>query len=245
MRRVVTVIVALAAVGLIAASAAAMWALRPAATPSSEMTAVPVQQATQPPEQPTQAEAGAEEPQTAGEAAVFDLVQAESEARFLINEILSGQPKTVIGVTNQLAGQILINPADPAATQIGPIAVNARTLVTDNGSRNRAIHNIILQTGPFEFITFTPKQISGLPDSVAVGQTFSFQVLGDLQIKDIVREVTFEVTVTVDSETRLHGLASATIIRDDFGLGLIQTPPQVASVEHEVILELEFVAVSQ
>jgi hypothetical protein len=51
--------------------------------------------------------------------------------RFLVDEILNGQPKTVIGVTDQVAAQIIIDPANPANVQMGPVTVNARSLVTD------------------------------------------------------------------------------------------------------------------
>lgn len=238
MRTVVKIILGIALLGLVVMSALSVWVFGPTAAPSGEMTAIPVGvgdvQVL-----PTEAQVAA------GGATTFELVQGESQARFLIDEILSGNPFTVVGTASQVAGQILIDPANPAATQIGPITVNARTIATDNGSRNRAIQNAILQTGAFEFITFTPKQITGLPASVAIGDTFSFQVVGDLQIKDVLREVTFDVSVTVESESTISGLASATILRDDFGLGLIQTPPQVASVAAEVILELEFAAAAQ
>lgn len=244
MRKILKYLLALAAVLLVASAALGVWVLGPTAAPSGEMTAIPVD-AGEAQVQPTAAE-GQPEPQVAASGATtFELVQGQSQARFLIDEILSGNPFTVVGTASQVAGQILIDPANPAATQIGPITVNARTFATDNGSRNRAIQNAILQTGAFEFITFTPKQIVGLPASVAVGETFSFQVIGDLQIKDVVREVTFDVSVTVESETMLSGAASARILRDDFGLGLIQTPPQVASVAAEVILELDFAAAAQ
>lgn len=247
MRTVVKVVLGLAAVALVAMAALGVWVLGPTAAPSGEITAIPIEATLPQAEviQPTEVESGSGESAAADGATTFELVQTGTEARFLIDEILSGSPKTVIGVASQVAGQILIDPANPAATQMGPVTVNARTFATDNGNRNRAIQNAILQTGAFEFITFTPKQLLGLPASVAVGDTFTFQVVGDLQIKDQVSEVTFDVTVRVESETRLSGQASTTVAREQFGLGLIQTPPQVASVSPQVILELDFVAEAQ
>lgn len=248
MRSVVKVVLGLAAVALVAMAALGVWVLGPTAAPSGEITAIPIEATLPQAEviQPTEAESSSGELAAAVDGATtFELVQAETEARFLIDEILSGNPFTVVGRANQVAGQLLIDPANPAAAQMGPVTVNARTFVTDNSSRNRAIQNVILQTGAFEFITFTPKQLLGLPASVAVGDTFTFQVVGDLQIKDQVGEVTFDVSVTVESETRLSGLASATVAREQFGLGLIQTPPQVASVSPQLILELDFVAAAQ
>ena len=41
-------------------------------------------------------------------ARVYDIVPEETEARFLIGEILRGEPKTVVGKTNQVSGQIFV-----------------------------------------------------------------------------------------------------------------------------------------
>lgn len=241
-RRTIAIIAVTGIVALVLVGAAAAYALRPSAAPSGELTAIPVlpspvaQQATSAPNQP--AEAAAEG------SLVFEIDGDQSEARFLINEVLNGADKTVVGVTNAVAAQILIDPANPAGVQVGTVQVNARTFITDSGSRNRAIQNLILETNTYEFVTFTPTAYSGLPASIAVGDTFSFQITGDLAIRDITSQVTFDVTVTVESDSRISGLASTTIDRATYDLQ-IPSVPQVASVEQTLILELEFVALAQ
>ena len=62
----------------------------------------------------------------------FEIVPAESEARFVIDEVLRGAPKTVVGTTDQVAGQLALDPVDLSSAQVGTIQVNARTLATDN-----------------------------------------------------------------------------------------------------------------
>jgi polyisoprenoid-binding protein YceI len=224
-----------------------------AAIPLAESTAAPAESS--PTTQPT-AEAAttatAETPATSTPAptteaataaapVVMQIVQAESEARFIIDEVLNNAPKTVVGTTDQVAGEIAIDPADPTQSRVGVIQVNARTLTTDNDFRNRAIKNQILQTDQYEFVTFTPKEIAGLPQSGAVGQTYTFQIVGDLTIRDVSREVTFDVTVTPVSESRVEGSASTTIRYADFGITIPQVR-QVASVDEDVRLEIDFVA---
>jgi polyisoprenoid-binding protein YceI len=177
-------------------------------------------------------------------AVIFEIVQAESEARFIINEVLNGAPKTVVGVTDQVAGEIAIYPNNPAQTKIGTILVNARTLSTDNEFRNRAIKNQILRTDDYEFVTFTPTKVTELPERVAVGESFSFQIIGELTVRDVTNPVTFDATVTPTSETQLAGSASATILYADFGLKIPEAR-SVASVEDKVKLEIEFVAVAK
>ncbi len=183
-------------------------------------------------------------PESVAEPVIFEIVQAESEARFIIDEVLNGAPNTVVGATDQVAGEIAIYVSDPASSKIGAILVNARTLATDNQMRDRAIKNRILFTDANEFITFTPTQIVGLPDNVSVGASFSFQIVGDLTVRDVTHPVTFNASITPLSETRLEGLATATILYADFGLAIPQVP-SVASVSDEVKLEIEFVAVAK
>jgi polyisoprenoid-binding protein YceI len=115
-------------------------------------------------------------------------------------------------------------------------------LSTDNDFRNRALKNQILATNEFEFITFAPTQIVGLPADATVGQSYTFQIVGDLTIKDVTKPVTFDVTVNPISDARLEGNAAATILYSDFGI-TIPRVQSVASVADQVRLELEFVAV--
>ena len=90
-------------------------------------------------------------------------------------------------------------------------------------------------------MTFTPTEIVGLPDSAAIGEPVSFQIKGDLTVTDVTRPVVFDVTVTPESETRIIGEATTTILHKDFNLA-IPDAPAVDEVKDEVILELSFVA---
>jgi len=172
---------------------------------------------------------------------IFEIVPAESQARFSIDEILRGEPKTVVGVTDQVAGQFTVSPNDLSITQVGTIQVNARTLATDNELRNRAIKNRILLTDEYEFVTFTPREVVGLPEAGTVGETYTFQVVGDLTITDVTRQVTFDAVATANSETRIEGSATTTFPYTDFELR-IPNAPGVEVVDGQVRLELEFVA---
>ncbi len=90
-------------------------------------------------------------------------------------------------------------------------------------------------------MTFTPTGISGMPATVTVGQPFTFQMSGDLTVRDATQPVTFEVTVTPVSEGEIQGTASTRILYRDFGLN-IPDSPAVDTVADEVRLELDFVA---
>ncbi len=205
----------------------------------AEPTAAPVEPTAAPAEATV---APTEEPAApAGAAQVFTIDSAASQVRFQLDEDLRGERKTVVGTTDQVAGQISVNLADLSQTQVGIIQINARTLATDNDFRNRAINNEILDTGQFEFITFTPTGIEGLPASATVGEAISFTLVGDLTIRDITLPATFNVEATAVSETQITGTATTVINRTDYDLQ-IPSVPSVANVEEEVELYIDFTA---
>jgi polyisoprenoid-binding protein YceI len=168
-----------------------------------------------------------------------------SEARFYIEEVLFGNDKTVEGITPDVTGEIQFDLASPSTATVGTITINARTLSTDDNRRNGQIQNRILQSAEdqYQYITFEPTSITGLPETVAVGDTFNVQMTGNLTIKGMTLEKTFDVAVTVASETNLTGLGTTTITHQEYELS-IPSVPIVASVEDEVRLEIEFNAVA-
>jgi polyisoprenoid-binding protein YceI len=174
--------------------------------------------------------------------ALYRITQDESEVRFRINEILLGNVTEVIGASKQVAGDFIVNFSDPAASQLGEIVINARTLKTDNEFRDQSLRGQILQTGDNEFIRFIPTELSALPtEPVSVGDTITFDVTGDLTIKGTTNAVTFNASVTIESEERMSGFASVTVLYADFGID-IEAPPSVSGVDDDVILEIDFVA---
>jgi polyisoprenoid-binding protein YceI len=188
-------------------------------------------------------EAESAETESAG-AVIYSIVPGESIVRFELDEDLRGNRITVVGTTDQVAGELALDLADLSTTQVGVIQINARTLETDNNFRNRAIQNDILDTGSYEFITFTPTAVNGMPDSAAVGDSVTFTIDGDLTVKDVTLPATFEVTATLVSESQIEGTASTIINRDEFGLS-IPSVPSVANVEAEIELYIDLIAQAQ
>ncbi len=173
----------------------------------------------------------------------YQIAPAESKVSFRLSEDLRGQRVEVIGTTNQVAGELAVNPSDLTTAQIGVIQVNARTFATDSSNRDRATRNFILNTDQYEFITFTPTSIEGLSGSGALDQPFTFTIKGDLTIRDITRPAVFEATVRAESAERLAGVATTTVTRSDYNLQ-IPSVPFVANVSDEVVLTIEFVALA-
>ena len=198
----------------------------------------------------------AEEQQNSAEtefgSVVYAIVPGESQVRFELEEDLRsavtgwalGARITVVGTTDQVAGELALDRADLSATQIGPIRINARDLKTNEFFRTRAIQNQILDTAEFEFITFMPTSIAGMPDSASVGESVTFTIDGDLTIRDITLPQTFDVMATVVTDTQIAGTASTVIDRGNYGLS-IPNVPNVTYVEEEVELYIDFVARAQ
>jgi polyisoprenoid-binding protein YceI len=212
----------------------------PTANEQQEPVDTEPQEAVEPPAEPEPEQ----EVLPAGET-TFRLVPEESEARFLIDEVLLGSPFTVVGTTSALEGQVAVDLNDPSSAQVN-ILVDVRTLVTDDGRRNGAIQRWILETGEpgNQTAEFNASAISGIPDQVAVGETFDFQITGDFSVKGVTKELTFDGSAALVSEDRLEGTARTETLYTEFTT-IPGLPPQVASVEEGMILEIDFVAVSE
>ncbi len=204
--------------------------LRSPAAASGPLQAIPLQ---------TESASAATDPSLS--ELLYTIDQSQSRARFIVDEVLRGQPQTVVGGTDQVAGQIAADPTQPSTAQVGTIAVNARTIATDDSQRNNALRRWILGTDDYELIIFTPTAIVGAPASATIGQPSSFQITGLLTIKDVTRPVTFDATVTPVSTNELKGTASSTIRYGDWNIN-IPDVPFVAGVGDQVRLELDFVA---
>jgi polyisoprenoid-binding protein YceI len=177
-------------------------------------------------------EATAEAAAATSGGVIFNIVPEESQVSFALSEVLMGNPTNVVGITDQVAGQLLVDFANPAATQIGTIRINVRTLATDSDMRNRAIRRAILQSDQdqFEFAEFSNIELSDLPASVTIGEPFTFNITGDFTLRNITNRV-----------TELSGTASTVVQRALYEL-TIPNAPGVANVSEDVTLEITFVA---
>ncbi|MFZ4814273.1 MAG: YceI family protein [Phototrophicaceae bacterium] len=179
----------------------------------------------------------------AAERVLFRIDGANSTVTFTLQEDLRGDRIDVIGTTQEVAGDIVIDPSNPSLSQIGTIRINARTLATDNENRNRALRSQILRSSQdeFEFIDFVPTALSGLPTTATVGESYTFDITGDLTIAGATNPVTFSTTLTATSATTLSGTATALVRWADWGIR-IPSVPGVANITEEVTLAINFTA---
>ncbi len=173
----------------------------------------------------------------------YRIVPENSLASFSLDEDLRGSRVTVIGTTSEVAGDIIVDFANPASSQIGTIRINARTIATDNQFRDRALRAEILLSSQdeFEFIEFIPTALNNLPETVTVGETYTFDIVGNLTIINTTNEVAFTTQVTLGEAGQLTGSATTTILYEDWNIS-IPSAPGVANITDEVILTIDFVA---
>jgi polyisoprenoid-binding protein YceI len=75
---------------------------------------------------PVQTQAAADASTLAPALAVYQISQSGTRASFSIEEVLRGSPKSVMGTTEQVAGEVSIDPAHPSTATVGTIQINAR-----------------------------------------------------------------------------------------------------------------------
>jgi polyisoprenoid-binding protein YceI len=229
------------ALGLAACTAA------PAATPTAAPTeAVPTPAPTEaladspneapPTKAPT--EAPAEGALTGVRTYGFDT--AATTASYSVDETFLSDNRlaTAVGRTSTISGQLEINFADPAASNLGTIEVDISTLESDSARRDNAIRGQWLESSRFPLATFTATAIDGLTATPADDEQVSFTLSGDMTVRETTLPVTWDVVATVSGET-ITGTATTNILMADFGV----EPPNIGgilSVTDGVLLTVEF-----
>lgn len=182
---------------------------------------------------------------TEPESIAYDVDPEASEARFIIEEVLRGEPNTVVGRTKQIDGSIAVQ-FDPGQVEIGEFVINVRTIETDDEVRDRTIRTLILEsnTDEFEFATFTPTRVRGVPATIAVGDTLDLRVTGNLTVRDVTSSTTFDMTINIPNESRITGMAATNVTWEEFDITIpyVGGNSIVASVADNLDLEMEFVA---
>jgi len=195
---------------------------------------------------PTQAAAAPTEEAASpdsGDIVLYRIDASQSEVRYEVGETFfqGNRFNLAIGRTKGIAGDVLVNFAQPAASQIGEIVIDVSQFTSDENRRDNFIRRDGLQSSVYPTARFVPTSIDGLPDEVAVGDQVSFTLTGDLTVKETTLPVVWNVTLTLE-DGRLVGSASTEILMSDYGVGPIQIVSLVT--EDKVALFFDFVALT-
>ena len=172
---------------------------------------------------------------------VYRIDPAQSEVRYEVNETLfqANRLNTAIGRTKGIAGEMRVDFAQPAQSQIGDIVIDISQFTSDESRRDNFIRRQGLESGTYPTATFKTTAITGLPDKVAVGDDLKFTIAGDLTVKHTTKPVTWNVELKV-GDKQLNGSASTQILMSDFGAGPLKLP--ILATEDQVKLFFDFVA---
>lgn len=175
----------------------------------------------------------------AASAESFAVDASLSEVRYRVTEQLAGVsfPNDAVGVTSAVSGTIDLTDTG----QIGAgaqITVEVSGLTSDERRRDGFVRDNLLQARRHPVVTFSPTQVTGL--SLPLGaDAAEVTITGDLTVKGVTRQVTWQGTVRVeDGLIRLS--AATTFTFADFEL----SKPRVAlvlSVDDDITLEVDLV----
>jgi polyisoprenoid-binding protein YceI len=165
---------------------------------------------------------------------------AHSAAHFSVRHLMISN---VRGEFTKLTGSAQINPADPAKSTV-EITIQAASLNTREPQRDEHLRSAdFFDVANYPTLTFRSKRIEALG-------TENFKLAGDLTIRGVTKEVTFDVegpTASVKDpwgNIRAGIAASAKINRKDFGVAfnaLTETGGVVVGDEVKITIEAELI----
>lgn len=198
--------------------------------PQESSTLTPALTAT-PQESPTPQEgypANPTSPSLSSSVVTFKIVPAETVVQYAVDETFlneNNRLNTAIGKTSQVTGEFSVDLNNPAQIQFGEFTVDISTLTTDSSRRDNAIRNRWLESSRFPWAKFTVSQLVGFPNNPQEGQELTFQMEGNLTVRDTTRPITWNVKA-VKNGNRLTGEATTFLMMKDWGV----EPPNIAGV---------------
>jgi polyisoprenoid-binding protein YceI len=160
---------------------------------------------------------------------LFAIIPEQSQAQYAVEEEFFGQAVpfvTAVGTTNAIDGSVTLDFSDGSVNIAdSTFTVDISTLTSDSPRRDRAIRDRWLESSRYPSATFTATGVENMPADADFGQDVSFQVVGDMTIRDTTQPLTWDMTARVDGET-LSGSASTFLLMRDFGF----EPPDIAGI---------------
>ena len=165
-----------------------------------------------------------------------------STARYKVQEQLVGInfPNDAVGSTQAITGTVMLG-ADGSLAPQSKIAVDLKTLKSDQSMRDGYIQRNVLQTDKFPMLEFVPKRAVGLPSPFPNGQRpqpIGVQLVGDMMLNGVTSEVTWNVAGTASGDS-IAGRATTSFPFSQFKLNQPKVPI-LLSTNDKIDLEIEF-----
>ena len=204
-------------------------AAAPTSIPTVAPTAAPA---------PTSAPADA----SAGQTQTTVTVAGGTVARYMVGEQLARRtlPNDAIGETPDVEGTIVFTPDGDVDQEQSKITIGLAGLTSDEDRRDRYVRDRLFDTSKFPNAELTVTGVPGLPWPLPDSGQATFQITGDLTLRDVSRPVTWDATVQIDGGS-VTGQATTVVTFDQFEM----SKPSfgfIISVEDEIRLELDITA---
>lgn len=181
----------------------------------------------------------------------FVVVTEESTASYIVSEEffagaleklgIDAGIQEITGTTPQVNGELQLRLDDPQnALESAEFTVDISVLETTRSQRDEWIRDNALESNTYPIAQFVATEIQGAPESYTEGEEATFQLLGDLTVREITQPVTFDVTATLNGDT-LRGVATTEMQITDFGFD----PPSFANtltVANDFTIRVELTA---
>ncbi len=167
-------------------------------------------------------------------------VPGKSQANYRVREQLANVslPGDAVGVTDQLSGQIVGKTDGTIVSADSKFVVDLTKLKSDQSMRDGFIQRETLRTSQYPNATFVPTSVSGLPATLPPTAPVSFQLTGDLTIRDVTKSVTWDVKCTPTNATEGACHATTTFTFEDFKIPQPRVP-RVLSIQDNITLEVD------
>ncbi len=169
-----------------------------------------------------------------------------NEARYRVREQLVGVsfPNDAVGATKGVEGAIAVDQAGRLVAGMSRITVDLVSMASDRDMRDNYVRRNTLTTATYPSVVLVPTELRGLTWPLPATGTVTFQLVGNLTVKDVTRSTTWDVTLRIVDANTLAGTATTSFTFEEFAL----TKPRVArvmSVDDTIKLEYDLKLVRQ
>ena len=168
------------------------------------------------------------------------LASEGNEARYRVRERIARLefPSDAVGATNDLTGALVLDEYGKVVAAESKFVVDLRTLKSDRDRRDRYLQRRTIETERYPTIELVPTELPGLPFPLPESGAFSFELVGDLTLHGVTRQIGWHVAAEA-KDGGFYGMATTSFTFDMFEL----TQPRLAlllSVADTIRLEYDF-----
>jgi polyisoprenoid-binding protein YceI len=168
-------------------------------------------------------------------------ITSGSRAAYRVKERLLGIdfPNDAVGMTQSVKGSVLLRPDGSLDSGQSKLTVDLRTMSSDQEHRDEYINTRTLSVDKYPLLEFLPRRITGLPAPLPYRGQHGIEVVGDMTLRGVTREVNWKGVVSYEGPT-VGGRLVTNFNFALFALPIPQAPARVLSVEDNIVLEVDF-----